>query len=87
MSSIPVPEKTAIIISILAANHNKDVWGEDASVWRPERWLSPSGELHNDMKQTNYLHNASKEHSQNNATEDMAGAKRSTRYPGVYGSM
>jgi len=58
-----LPANTNVIISILAANHNKkvsipifisalcsdvrvhpQVWGEDASTWRPERWLAASGE-------------------------------------------
>ncbi|KZT05458.1 cytochrome P450 [Laetiporus sulphureus 93-53] len=44
ISSIPLPEGTTVIVSILAANHNKEVWGEDASAWCPERWLTASSE-------------------------------------------
>ncbi|KAF7969084.1 hypothetical protein HWV62_28328 [Athelia sp. TMB] len=43
VSSVFVPEGTDVIISILAANHNKEVWGSDASVFRPERWLKRDG--------------------------------------------
>lgn len=39
MSSIVVPKDTTIIASILGANHNQEVWGEDALEWKPERWL------------------------------------------------
>nr|BAK09473.1 cytochrome P450 [Postia placenta] len=44
VTSVPLPENTTVIISILAANHNKEIWGEDASDWRPERWLTSTGE-------------------------------------------
>ncbi|EIM82072.1 cytochrome P450, partial [Stereum hirsutum FP-91666 SS1] len=44
INAIPVPKNTTVIVSILAANHNPKVWGEDASVWKPERWLAASGE-------------------------------------------
>ncbi|KAH9003045.1 cytochrome P450 [Lactarius hatsudake] len=44
VTSVVVPEGTTVIISILAANHDKAVWGDDASEWRPERWLNASGQ-------------------------------------------
>jgi cytochrome P450 len=40
INTIPVAKNQAVVISILAANHNKAVWGEDASEWKPERWLN-----------------------------------------------
>ncbi|KZT00538.1 cytochrome P450 [Laetiporus sulphureus 93-53] len=40
ISSIPLPEGTTVIVSILAMNHNKEVWGEDTSAWHPEFWLT-----------------------------------------------
>lgn len=33
-------KRQALVISILNANHNQAVWGEDASEWKPERWLN-----------------------------------------------
>lgn len=39
MSSIPVPKGTPILISIHSCNRNKAIWGEDATEWKPERWL------------------------------------------------
>ncbi|KAH8991182.1 cytochrome P450 [Lactarius akahatsu] len=45
VTSVVVPEGTTVIISVLAANHNKAVWGDDASEWRRERWLNASGQL------------------------------------------
>ncbi|KAJ6587448.1 cytochrome P450, partial [Mycena vulgaris] len=40
MSSISVPKGTSIYIAIAAANHNKQIWGEDTLEFRPERWTS-----------------------------------------------
>ncbi|KAG1744162.1 cytochrome P450 [Suillus paluster] len=71
ISSIYVPENTTLIISILASNHNKEIWGEDASEWRPERWLSPSGE---------------RLHLGDGEGDSMSGGiKDGMKYPGVYG--
>ncbi|KAI0066958.1 cytochrome P450 [Artomyces pyxidatus] len=39
---LPIPKGTQIIISDVAYNRNKDIWGADADVWRPERWLEQS---------------------------------------------
>ncbi|KIO10415.1 hypothetical protein M404DRAFT_129975 [Pisolithus tinctorius Marx 270] len=36
---ILVPKGTRIIASIAAYNRNKDLWGEDADVFNPDRWL------------------------------------------------
>ena len=41
ISEILVPKETSISIGIRACNRNKDIWGEDALEWKPERWLSP----------------------------------------------
>ncbi|KAJ7753349.1 cytochrome P450 [Mycena maculata] len=41
LSSVHVPKGTDIFIGILGANHHRATWGEDASEWKPERWLSP----------------------------------------------
>ncbi|KAJ3480633.1 hypothetical protein NLI96_g8209 [Meripilus lineatus] len=41
MKDVPVPEGTRIIISVRGCNRNKEIWGEDADEWKPERWLSP----------------------------------------------
>ncbi|KAF8523309.1 cytochrome P450, partial [Hysterangium stoloniferum] len=44
-TSLPLHANTNIIISIIASNHNKKVWGEDASEWRPERWVISNQEF------------------------------------------
>ncbi|KAI0052758.1 cytochrome P450 [Auriscalpium vulgare] len=38
-SELPIAQGTHIIISNVAYNRNKHIWGSDADVWRPERWL------------------------------------------------
>ncbi|KAI0068709.1 cytochrome P450 [Artomyces pyxidatus] len=40
-SSIIVPRGTTVIIDMLGSNCDQNVWGADAYVWKPERWLSP----------------------------------------------
>lgn len=42
MKSVPVPKGTTISISLLGSNYNKDVWGDDAFEFVPERWLRES---------------------------------------------
>lgn len=44
VSVVPLEKGTQLLISIIASNHNKDVWGEDASEWKPERWMTASAE-------------------------------------------
>ncbi|KAI6100556.1 cytochrome P450 [Pisolithus sp. B1] len=39
MHEVFVPKGTRIIASIAAYNRNKDMWGEDADVFNPDRWL------------------------------------------------
>ncbi|KAL8940190.1 MAG: hypothetical protein Q9216_002941 [Gyalolechia sp. 2 TL-2023] len=36
-----VPKGTKIIICPGAVNHSRELWGEDASEFKPERWLGP----------------------------------------------
>ena len=40
VQSIPLRKNTRVIVSILGANRNRDVWGEDADEYKPERWLT-----------------------------------------------
>jgi cytochrome P450 len=42
IDAIHVAKNQRLVISIIAANHNQAVWGEDASEWKPERWLKSS---------------------------------------------
>ncbi|KAG1737832.1 cytochrome P450 [Suillus paluster] len=36
---LPIPKGTRIVASIAAYNRNKELWGEDAHVFNPDRWL------------------------------------------------
>ena len=47
---IPLKKGTALYISVLGANRNKHVWGEDADEWKPERWLRPLPQSVQDSK-------------------------------------
>ncbi|KAF8159576.1 cytochrome P450 [Crassisporium funariophilum] len=41
LQEVVVPKGTNVMISILAANRNREIWGPDAYEWKPERWLNP----------------------------------------------
>lgn len=40
MNNVHIEKGTDIFVNIIGANHNPKTWGEDASEWKPERWLS-----------------------------------------------
>ncbi|TCD61631.1 hypothetical protein EIP91_008155 [Steccherinum ochraceum] len=42
INEVPVAKGTSIVLSIAAYNRDKSVWGEDAHVFNPERWLNQS---------------------------------------------
>ena len=73
ISSVAVPANTQVLISIISANFNKDVWGEDAQLWRPNRWLT--GELNGTRSEDLP------------ELEKQSDKKEGSKYPGVYGSM
>ena len=39
-ASIFVPKGTTILVGIYSSNRNKEIWGDDACEWKPERWLN-----------------------------------------------
>ncbi len=39
ITEVPVPKGTTILLNLRACNTNKELWGEDACEWKPERWL------------------------------------------------
>lgn len=41
MTEIAIPKNTTVIVGIMACNRNPEIWGPDASEWKPERWLKP----------------------------------------------
>ena len=40
ITEIFVPAGTEMVIGILPINRDKAIWGEDAEVFKPERWMS-----------------------------------------------
>ena len=38
---VVVPAGTVVLVNILGVNRDPNIWGQDASEWKPERWLSP----------------------------------------------
>ena len=40
IKEITIPKGTQVVIAIRALNRDKSLWGEDADVWKPERWFS-----------------------------------------------
>ena len=45
ISELPVPKGTKMLVSIESYNKHYDVWGADADVFRPRRWLDANGKL------------------------------------------
>ena len=41
ISALPLPKGTRVVTNIFACNRDTALWGPDAEVWRPERWLEP----------------------------------------------
>ncbi|KAI0703705.1 cytochrome P450 [Cerioporus squamosus] len=84
VTAVHVPAGTNIIMSIIGSNHEKRVWGEDASEWRPERWLNANGERIGFGKNVDL---AFGEESVGQDVEGSPGFKNGVRYPGVYATM
>lgn len=49
---VEVPPGTEIVLSPWAMNRSTKVWGEDAQVWKPERWLGEGNALTGGAKHT-----------------------------------
>ncbi|KAH9850225.1 cytochrome P450 [Lenzites betulinus] len=39
MTEVPLVKGTFILVHLAGSNTNKELWGEDAYEWKPERWL------------------------------------------------
>lgn len=39
LSEIPIPKGTELLMGYLSCNVNKNLWGDDALEWKPDRWL------------------------------------------------
>ncbi|KAF9243490.1 cytochrome P450 [Melanogaster broomeanus] len=88
LSAVAIPEGTTLVMSLLASNHNKELWGEDASEWRPERWLTAAGERVQLSKDSNAdTGDGEGNGPSTSTTEKTPGVKDGMKYPGVYASM
>jgi len=38
---IHIPKGTGIMVGVIGANCNPEIWGDDSYQWKPDRWLSP----------------------------------------------
>ncbi|TBU25938.1 cytochrome P450 [Dichomitus squalens] len=83
-TAVHVPAGTNIIISILGSNHNKRIWGDDADQWRPERWLTASGERIGWGKNVDL---AFDDDAEGHVAEGTPGYRNGVKYPGVYATM
>ncbi|TBU48058.1 cytochrome P450 [Dichomitus squalens] len=83
LHAIHVPTGTNILMDLLGANRNREVWGEDAAEWRPERWLGASRNRYG----SGSLDLAFGEEAPERVMDATPGSKRGIRYPGVYASM
>ncbi|KAI0716728.1 cytochrome P450 [Earliella scabrosa] len=84
--AVHVPKGTNVVMSLLGANHNREVWGEDASVWRPERWLNAQGERIGQGRSAD-LAFGDYELGVEQGGEGTPGCRNGVKYPGVYASM
>lgn len=41
VNEVLVPKGTVLVIGIWGSNINPAIWGDDAEVYKPERWLQP----------------------------------------------
>ena len=39
--AVPLPRGTRVMVEVPSSNRDHALWGSDADVWRPERWLAP----------------------------------------------
>ena len=41
LKDIFIPKGTKVFVNIMGINRSRDIWGDDANEWKPERWLKP----------------------------------------------
>lgn len=85
-STVAIPEGAYTIISILAANRHREMWGADANEWRPERWLSSSFTAPTETQEANCSMDG-KDAAFTSRSAPVLGVKDSVRFPGVYSNM
>lgn len=50
LHGVHLPKGTVVGVNAWALHYNKDVFGQDAQVFRPERWIDGDAEKIKDMK-------------------------------------
>jgi hypothetical protein len=85
-SAVAIPEGAYTIISILAANRHRGMWGADANEWRPERWLSPLLADPSQVQEANCTLDG-EDAASTSRSGPALGVKDSVRFPGVYSNM
>jgi hypothetical protein len=87
-SAVAIPEGTFAIISILAANRHRGMWGADANEWRPERWLSSSLTIPSEAQEAKFsLDGEDEDAASKSRSVPVLGVKDGVRFPGVYSNM
>lgn len=83
-----VPAGTNVIISILGANRNRRIWGDDADEWRPGRWLTEGGERIGWGKGVDIDLTFDEDgERKGELAEGTPGYRNGVKYPGVYATM
>ncbi|KAG1781984.1 cytochrome P450 [Suillus placidus] len=85
-SAVAIPEGTFTIISILAANRHRGMWGADANEWCPERWLSSPLAAPSQAQEANYSLDG-EDGASTSRSAPVLGVKDGVRFPGVYSNM
>ncbi|KAG1746408.1 cytochrome P450 [Suillus lakei] len=85
-SAVAIPEGTFTIISILAANRHREMWGADANEWRPERWLSSPLAAPSQAQEVDVPLGEENAASVSRSAP-VLGVKDSIRFPGVYSNI
>ena len=85
--AVHVPAGTNVIISILGANRNQRIWGDDAGEWHPGRWLTANGERIGWGKNVDLDLEYNQYGADGPVAEGTPGYRNGVKYPGVYATM
>lgn len=80
VSAIPVAKGQGVILGIAASQRREDVWGADAAIWKPERWLSQEEDATANVRKD-------KDEWEMSVEPVSALVDSEARYPGIYSGM